>query len=170
MNKSTRLLLIKSLWFQLIWLLAVIGRNNWQDLLALLILATLLMDNHLLRNKFPILLLLLPGLLMDFLFFNLGIFVFIQGDYFPLWLALLWVAFTWYFLQIAAFLATLPIALQALLGGVAGTTSYWAGVVLNAVQWPMGWITFVILFVWWTTLIPFLIHAHKAMNKRLASS
>jgi hypothetical protein len=158
MDRTSFTLIIKSLWFQLLWLLAVLGREPWQLLLAFLIGATLFVDKRMLRGKLFLLLLFLPGLAIDLLFFKTTLFAF-SGNQFPLWLALLWVVFTWYLLQIAPLLSGLPVILQAFAGAVVGPASYGAGVLLGAVSWPMGaTATVSILAVWWALLLPTLVY------------
>ena len=67
-------LIIKSVWFEVLWLIAVIGRESFIILLGILLLITLFLD---IRNKKlnPVcLLLLVPCVLVDYQFYFLELF------------------------------------------------------------------------------------------------
>lgn len=146
-------LVILSAWFQGLWFLAVVGREPCQWLLTALLLFTVFNQWFNTRPQWPWLLLAIPGIAMDYLLFTANIFDF-ENHQFPLWLALLWVAFIWYFLQLSPVLKKLPFYLVGLIGAIAGPISYWAGLLLSAVQWPSGLAhTLIILALCWATFL-----------------
>lgn len=147
-------LLTYSIWFQLIWLLAVIGNQDLQGLTAVLAVATLLASQF--RDPVPLkrlVLLLLLGCSLDLGNVYAGVFEF-ESSSVPIWLICLWLVFLWYayFLQLK--LDRFPVWLVPLLGGVGGALSYLAGERLGAVVFPLGaGITFTVVFIEWLVMV-----------------
>ncbi|MDG3087673.1 DUF2878 domain-containing protein [Vibrio hannami] len=146
-------LFLKSLWFQMIWFLAVLGRGDYLILLVILIVSTYLYSLY--KKDLPITFAISVvglGLLVDGGNIYNSILNFDTGP-FPLWLICLWLIFAWYCWQIRAFLIRLPLVGVLFLGGTGGALSYLAGYKLSAVAlaFPV-YVTFAILFVEWILL------------------
>jgi hypothetical protein len=160
-------LIIRSCWFQCLWCIAVIGRESWDAILMALLFGTLLVERFYFNSKLRGLMLFIPCVLVDYLFYRMQLFQF-NANSFPLWLALLWLAFIWYFIQLAPILNKYPLLVQALLGALTGPLSYWAAVLVGAVEWPLGFsYTFMILVCWWGLLVPCLV---GVLNNRLSGN
>ncbi len=143
-------LFVVSLWFQLIWIVAVLGQENWQWLTAILGLATLgYVAKNDKYNLKKILLLGVIGVGLDSLNALAGLLVFKQS-YVPVWLGVLWISFIWYATQWAPYLRKYNKAGIIVFVGCCGAMSYWAGYRLSAVQFsfPLYW-TLLVLAVQW---------------------
>lgn len=85
-----------SLWFDLLWALAVLGQQTWLWLTTLLVVATYgltAIQRHPLFEK--MVWMAVVGIMIDSSNMLLGLLTF-ADDQFPLWLVALWFAFTWY--------------------------------------------------------------------------
>lgn len=89
------------------------------------------------------------GIALDLLLTRFGIFVF-QDVFFPLWLALIWMAFALVFNHSCVWLQRLPLAIQGLIGGLGGAASYYFGHQLGAVEfgYPLPLTLAVISAIW----------------------
>ncbi len=126
-------LFVISLWFQVIWLMAVLGQESWQWITLLLGLMTLgysVFTRS--RDIGKIVLLGTVGIAVDWLNSALGLLVF-KSAYVPVWLAVLWFVFIWYARQWLPQLYRYPQIWVVLCTGSCGTFSYWAGYRLSAV-------------------------------------
>jgi hypothetical protein len=146
-------LLLSSLWFQLLWLAAVLGREHWQWPLLSTICLTCLIS--LWRGDIPLSFIagvLFTGLFIDSINQQLSLLEF-TTSYLPLWLAGLWLIFAWYCWQLRFLLIRLPLLLVSMAGAAGGALSYFAGYKLGAVEWPKDHTdTFFILFSEWFLL------------------
>lgn len=148
-----RLLLI-STWFQLLWFLAVIGREQWQYLTLALVITTLLlsvMNKSLEWKKLGAILVI--GMLLDYFNIAIGWFVFDQAGI-PLWLTALWAIFAWYAYFLYPILNQYPAPVVLTVGGIAGSLSYVAGSKLGAVSFGLSLsATGLILFFEWVIVM-----------------
>lgn len=147
-------LLIKSTWFQLLWLMAVLGQDQWQLLLVGLVAITVATASYFDRRSIlSMSIIFLSGIVVDSLNLYAGILVFGQ-TVLPLWLVALWAAFSWYAVVLFSIVNRYPLMLVCIVGGIAGALSYFAGLKIGAVAWsfpPL--ITTLILFLEWTLIM-----------------
>lgn len=146
-------LLLSSFWFQLLWFAAVLGREQYQWPLLLVVCLTCLVS--LWRSDIPlsfVLGLLVAGLAIDSLNQHYHLLEF-TSSHLPLWLAGLWLIFAWYCWQLRHLLIRLPLLIVSMAGAAGGAASYFAGYKLGAVEWPKDHTdTFLILFSEWFLL------------------
>ncbi|CCN82791.1 conserved hypothetical protein [Vibrio nigripulchritudo SFn27] len=152
-SKSNVPVIASSLWFQGLWFLAVIGRENTQVWLVVASVLTLLFcfvdEVKKLRLIFAVSAL---GILVDYINWQIGLFTFPSVS-FPVWLTLLWGLFGWYAVQMRSLVNRYPRIFVSLLVGVSGSLSYFAGYRLGAVDWELGvLLTLSILFLEWFLL------------------
>lgn len=159
MDKSV---LVKSVWFQSLWFLAVIGREHTHFMLAIAIVATLLWSARAKQIQwFWFIGFIILGLGVDTLNAELGLFQFATG-WLPLWLVLLWVIFIWYAYQMRSILIRFPIFIVSSVGALGAAGSYFAGLKLGAVQWPMhSGVTFAVVTLEWIVLFTLMIVSLK---------
>ncbi|AWL12660.1 hypothetical protein HMF8227_02207 [Saliniradius amylolyticus] len=154
-------------WFQVAWLVAVLGQTPWlPGLLTLLVLHFVLLRQPL-RELVCVGAAALLGIAVDIALTLCGVFVFEQALLpIPLWLIGLWVVFT----------ATLPHSLNyfyrrpliaAGCAAISAPLSYITGWRFQAVEFPYGLtVTFFILAVVWAALMPALIAVMRYMAQR----
>ncbi|EJX7569220.1 DUF2878 domain-containing protein [Vibrio cholerae] len=139
-----------SLWFDLLWALAVLGQQTWLWLTALLVVATYgltAIQRHPLFEK--MVWMAVVGIMIDSSNMLLGLLTF-ADDQFPLWLLALWFAFTWYAGHLLPQLNQYSHTLLCLAGGVLGSLSYWFGYRMGAVGWEYPtFIVMLALFLEW---------------------
>lgn len=145
---------LASTWFQLCWFAAVLGTYQWQWVTLFLTLATLL---HCLKTDASSLksigVIVTIGLVLDTLNQQLFVFVF-PTPWLPIWLLCLWVLFSWYAYQLKSILYRFPKIYVSIVGGLGGTTSYFAGYKLQAVEFGFSvGTTLMILFVEWCAMM-----------------
>ncbi|USD64365.1 DUF2878 domain-containing protein [Vibrio sp. SCSIO 43136] len=155
------MLLVISGWFQLMWFIAVIGRNEWQWLLILAISAALIATwRRVATVGWGMIAVIGVGILIDSVNVHLGVFTFpseqpelVGGRLLPAWLMTLWVCFAWYVWMVREWLLNFSISLIAVIASVGGALSYFAGFKLGAVDWPLGLVeTAAILALEWFLL------------------
>lgn len=153
-------LLFLSLWFQVLWLLAVLGQQEFQGMFLLCVAMTLIATFNQWRAA-PIAAVAVIGITLDTINNSTQLLLFEQGRL-PLWLMGLWILFGWYCYTLRHLLYRFPIQLVGLFGAVGGTMSYFAGYKLGAVSWSYGLtLTFAILLSEWFLLS---IAIHKIIN------
>ncbi|MDP2570852.1 DUF2878 domain-containing protein [Vibrio penaeicida] len=155
-DKSNGAVLLSSLWFQILWFFAVIGR---EDTLLWLISGSLITLVYCIYEEAQKLKLVIAissvGIVIDFLNWQTGLFTF-SIDAFPVWLLLLWGLFGWYAVQMSAIVNRTPRYLVLTLVSVSGGLSYFAGHRLGAVEWIFGVpLTLAVLFLEWFLLAYF---------------
>ena len=160
-------LLVKSIWFQGLWFLAVIGRDSTFFLLLLAVGATLIYSVKKDQiNLAWLATLVIIGIVLDTFHGLIGLFLFPQ-PWIPAWLILLWVIFIWYAYQMKTILTRFPLPIVSMIGALGAAGSYFAGLKLGAVQWPYSdGLTFVVLTIEWLLLFALLIYSLKALDKR----
>lgn len=135
--------------FQSIWMLCVLAGTPWFGLGALLLALHFYLSPSPKADAVAMLLIAMSGVVFDFALFNFGFYAFDGG--FPLWLAFLWCAFGATFYHCFGWLIKQAMPIQALLGGIGGPLSYFAGMKANAVAFPEPLFqTLTILAVFWS--------------------
>nr|WP_274602132.1 DUF2878 domain-containing protein [Vibrio sp. S9_S30] len=155
-EKSNGSVFLSSVWFQMLWFVAVIGREEtlfWLLTGALVTLAYCLYEN---AQKLRLVMAISSvGIVIDFINWQSGLFTF-SIDAFPVWLLLLWVLFGWYSVQMKAIVNRTPRHIVITLVSVFGGFSYYAGQRLGAVEWVFGTPkTLSLLFLEWFLLAYF---------------
>ena len=142
--------------FQVIWISAVLGGNQW------LVVPLFLMCLHFVlspcrREDIKVLPLALMGVALDATLTHLGFFRFPQ---FPIWLLVLWFGFVLNFGHSLKFLRKLRIFWLIVIGSVGGCYAYLASWKLDAVVLPFGvLVTACVLVVCWAIIFPILVKA-----------
>ncbi len=148
-----RLTLI-SIWFQLLWFLAVLGQQEMQWWLLLAVIATYLYTR--LRQSIPLnrlFLVSLSGIAVDWLNVKVHLLEF-PDDFLPTWLISLWFIFAWYAYNLLPVLNRFSFLAVVALGGLLGAASYFAGYQLGAVALPYPLaVSLTALFIEWTVII-----------------
>ncbi|WP_165311709.1 DUF2878 domain-containing protein [Vibrio ziniensis] len=130
-------LFVVSLWFQLIWFLAVLGQESWQWLTLGFGVVTLCYAAYSRQEDIgKILLLGIGGVALDSFNSAVGLLVF-KSAHVPLWLAVLWFVFVWYAREWVPKLAQYPKVWVMFLVGLGGALSYWAGYRFSAVEFSL---------------------------------
>lgn len=134
--------LVSSLWFDVIWVSAVVGQERWQWGCWLLVAVTwsYTLWHH--RGRHVGLLLSMSviaamGIGLDWFNIQFGVFVFTVSG-FPSWLMALWCGFSWYLLWLLPVGAKWSPAFWIMFGALGGVVSYWCGARLGAVSLPLG--------------------------------
>ncbi|WP_240207020.1 DUF2878 domain-containing protein [Vibrio sp. CyArs1] len=165
MSPGWKLLIISS-WFQVIWLLSVIGQTRFQWLALTLSIVTIFVSYRMLNLRLlQLSLLVVAGLVIDSLNMFASLLVF-DTHVLPVWLMALWLIFSWYAFYLKTFLTSYPILLVSIIGGFGGAISYLAGFKLGAVTTQYSLlVTLGILFIEWV-LIVYLIVRYPRPNER----
>lgn len=138
--------------FQALWLVAILGGNEWLALCLILLAIQLFASPSKDWRVMPI---ALVGISVDTLLTLAGLF---QFDQFPVWLGLLWIGFILTLGHSLAWLQRLPRLSLAPIGAIAGTASYLAGWRLGAVDLPLGLLpSSAALALAWAILLPALV-------------
>lgn len=139
---QTQQFVISSLWFDVIWLCAVIGQERWlwvTWLLVVLSWATALWRAR--RAGHSVLLFMVSiavlGNGLDWLNIEFGLLSFASAGI-PNWLVALWCGFSWYLLWLLVIGAKWSMASWTLFGALGGSISYLGGARLDAVFMPLG--------------------------------
>ncbi|GAA5645172.1 DUF2878 domain-containing protein [Vibrio proteolyticus] len=140
-------LIIASTWFQLLWFLAVLGQTAYQYWMLAAVALTYLVSWQALsvRGRWIGVIALL-GCGVDWVNSQANVLIFPQASL-PVWLVALWFIFAWYATFLVPVVSQYPLRFVSIVGGVAGSLSYWAGFKLGAVQF--GFDTFWSLFLLW---------------------
>ncbi len=164
---SRHRLLINVALFQLGWWCCVVGGDNW----ALPVTVTILALHGLLLVRASaewqlIGLVAAVGTVIDSALAQAGMLLFSGNQWLPipLWLICLWLVFATLFCHSLVWLQH-RLRLAALLAGVGGASSYWAGAVLAEVQLGQPqWLSLSVLFVVWAALVPALLYLARRYN------
>ncbi|NVD06372.1 DUF2878 domain-containing protein [Vibrio sp. JPW-9-11-11] len=151
---SVKQLIFVSTWFQILWFVAVLGRESWQWLALLLVTTTWVASYVAARfNLYRSGLILVIGVVVDYLNMSLGLFSF-SSSFIPLWLIALWGIFAWYAFYLYPIVSRFPLWSVSMVGGVAGALSYLAGAKLGAVSFGLSTLPMLAtLFVQWVAVI-----------------
>jgi hypothetical protein len=152
--KVTRWFWIQLVLFQALWLICVIGQNDW-ILLALMMLGVHFMFSPVAKQDVRVLSLALIGISIDATLTMTGVFEF---GAFPFWLGLLWIGFSLSLGHSLGWLKKIPTVLLIPMAAVMGSVSYLGGWKLDAVELPFGVITSMLLLALiWACLLPLLL-------------
>ncbi|MFB9134413.1 DUF2878 domain-containing protein [Vibrio olivae] len=147
-------LLTMSIWFQLLWLLAVIGQEQTQWWLMLCVIATYLYV--LLKQSIPLERLFILGFLgiaVDWFNMRTHLLSF-DSEFLPTWLISLWFIFAWYAYNLVPALRPFSSWLLIPIGGLLGASSYFAGYKLEAVALPHSLsVSLSALFIEWSLIM-----------------
>ncbi len=149
------------LWFQCIWFVAILGREQTQWLLLALLFVHLALFKDWKTETKLMLLCGSVGVLLDSLFAWHGVFNFAEPTTLlpiPVWLVAIWLGFAGTLRHSLSYL--LPHPVLAMLGaGVAAPLSYFAGMRLGAVEFGLGdWQAAILIGAAWIGIMPLLIY------------
>ena len=153
-------------WFYSIWLLCVVGGNNW-----ILIPCLLLTLHHIcVANRERELVMVVcvgaVGMVTDTLLSAVNVFVFADDLLFPLWLGVLWLAFASILNRSLKFLKRHSL-LAMVGGGIGGALSYLSASYLGAVDFGYDRATtMIVLFVHWAILFPVSLYMAHHLSRR----
>ena len=143
-----------AVWFQCTWLCCVLGREPWLFAGAAMLCLHFILVRDALAEMRKILPLALLGIAVDALLSVSGVFDFGSGVMVPLWLVVLWLAFSTTLTRSLAIFARYR-WLAALIGGIGVPFNYGVGAKLGAVSLPLGTgVTAAILVPLWLVLLP----------------
>ena len=156
-------------WFQCIWFIAILGREQTQwPLLALLLMHLAWCKDWKVEARL-MLLCATVGVVLDSLFTWQGVFKFAEPTILlpiPVWLVAIWLAFAGTLRHSLDYLLEKPV-LAALCAGISAPLSYLAGMRLGAVEFGLSSLTTMSLIaVAWTGAMPLLIY----ISNKLVSS
>ncbi|MFG0885548.1 DUF2878 domain-containing protein [Vibrio furnissii] len=143
-----RRFLLISLWFEFIWLLAVLGQERLEWVTVGVVTATLALTA--LRRPVAlerVILVAACGIALDYANLHVGLFSFTYL-HLPIWLMGLWFAFAWFASFAVPAVNHLPRWFVLICTALGGALSYWAGYRFGAVQFELS--------VFWSVLALFL--------------
>ena len=150
----TRWFWIQLVLFQALWLICVMGQNDW-ILLALMMIGLHFMFSPVFMHDLRVLPLALIGISIDATLALSGVYAF---ESFPFWLGLLWAGFSLSLGHSLVWLKKIPTVLLIPLAAVMGSASYLAGWKLDAVELPFGVSTSMLLLAFiWACLLPLML-------------
>jgi hypothetical protein len=165
--------IVNLIWFQSIWISAILWQNQWLGLLALLLVVHILLVEEKRQEIGLWLIGGTVGIIVDSTLTILGIFVFPDPTFLipiPAWLVVIWLAFLGTLRHSMSYLLNKPI-IAAGLGAIAAPISYFAGMRLGAVEFSHSVaITWAVLAVCWGVLMPVLVLISNHLDKTLAGS
>lgn len=151
--------------FQGIWLLSVLEENRYISISIGFIILHFFLTPSVKKDFLTLCVVALLGFLCDTALTLFSIFQF-SSPLPPLWLFILWCAFSLTFHHSLAWLKKLPFLLLTPLGAFGGTSSYIAGHYLNAVEFPHGiLVVSLVLAACWSALLPTFVTIAKAHDK-----
>ncbi len=154
-----------AIWFQITWLVCVLGRDAFTPLVVALIALHFTLVASPRQEAAELAPIVALGVVVDSLLSALGVFDF-GAQLVPIWLCLLWVAFATTLTRAFAFLGK-RYWLAALVGGVAVPFNYGAGAGFGAVSLPLDTTTTaLVLMVVWAVLLPVLFRLSRAQSER----
>lgn len=119
---------VASVIFQVLWFLAVVGRDDWQwILLASVATLWLFLVKRLGHKVKPLLVFSFVGICLDSVNQLFGVLDF-DSTILPLWMVLLWLLFSWYLVFLSSFLNRISAYLVPFLFMVSGTFSYFVAI------------------------------------------
>ncbi|MRI31846.1 DUF2878 domain-containing protein [Endozoicomonas sp. OPT23] len=163
-----REMVFNGVWFYLTWLSAVWGQTAFLPLTAALLLL-----HGFIHRKHPtefllILIVASIGIEIDQLLSWSGFFIFKDSIWLPEWLLLLWCAFAATLRHSLNFLAGSP-KLAAVFGAIGGSSSYFAGVQLGAVEFGFSLIfSLTVLAFIWAVLMPLFFQINHWLSRKFA--
>lgn len=159
-----------SLWFQCLWVLAVVGSYNAQYITLGLAIFTLLLTKA--ATDFPwikFFFIATLGILIDHVNIQLGILDFQQSSL-PIWLISLWLVFVWYAYFLYQVIQGYSFFLISTCGAVGGSMSYLGGEKLGAVSFSVDFnIAMTALTVEWFVIVYVLLKVFSYERQNVAS-
>ncbi|MCY9843383.1 DUF2878 domain-containing protein [Vibrio caribbeanicus] len=159
-----------SLWFQCLWVLAVVGNYNAQYITLGLAIFTLLLTKA--TTDFPwikFFFIATLGILIDYVNIQLGILDFQQSSL-PIWLISLWLVFVWYAYFLYQVIQGYSFFLISTCGAVGGSMSYLGGEKLGAVSFSADFnIAMTALTVEWFVIVYVLLKVFSYERQNVAS-
>ncbi len=160
-------LIFNGIWFYITWLSAVWGQNSFLPLIiTLLLIHAFLQRNH--PAEFILILIVASiGIEIDQFLSWTGFFVFNDSIWLPEWLLLLWCAFAATLRHSLSFLTKSP-GLASIFGAIGGSSSYFAGVQLGAVEFGFS-LTFslAVLAIIWAILLPLFFKINDWLDRKI---
>lgn len=156
--------------FNLAWYLSVFFGNEGALLVLLLLLMHFVFHRQPLIELYVVLCLGLFGYSVDFLLTLMGFFKFHESQAAPVWLLLLWFAFSATLRQSLSFFAGRPL-MGAFFGAIGGSSSYVGAVLVGPVSfgYSLAFSAVVIAFIW-AILFPCLIRLSNQIEVYLCTS
>ncbi|GLS91927.1 membrane protein [Psychromonas marina] len=146
---------INFIWFQVIWFVAVFYTEQTMTLLLISLCLHFLLTPTREADLLTMLGITLLGSLGDFLLTFLGIYIFPETLFIPVWLILLWAHFALALNHGMSWLSNLPGYGRILFGAIFGTLSYYAGAQFGAVTLHQNLtLSLFSMAVIWATLLP----------------
>lgn len=124
---------INLIWFQAVWFGAILFKDQAVLLLCSSLLAHFLLTPTRKSDAFNLISIALLGSVADFLLASLGILVFEETLFIPVWLILLWAHFSVTLNHSMGWLDNIPNYVRILFGAIFGTLSYYTGSQMGAV-------------------------------------
>jgi hypothetical protein len=147
--------------FQVIWLSAVLGGNQWIAL-SIVILCTNFVFTPSRADDLKVLPIAFIGIAIDAVFTTLGVFEFEQ---FPAWLIILWLGFVLNFGHSLKVIHKIKLYWQIIIGALGGCYAYIVSWKLGAVEFPLGGImTACLLAVAWAISFPLFMRADRYLR------
>lgn len=140
--------------FDFVWLAAVLGRERWLWMTALLIALMFAATPKLLwRQRWSLLFLVVLGCLIELATVKFGVIRFTGTDWIPLWLILLWVGFSGMALVVFDYLNR-RFVIAGLLGAIFGPITYFAGERLGAAELQINFLPALVVYsLFWCVMM-----------------
>lgn len=153
--------------FQSAWFVAVTLQQQGILILITLLICHFLMSRYRVRDFYSVFFITLLGSLVDLICAFTGLFLFDDGHLLPLWLLLLWANFALTFHYSMGWLMRSPLVVQAILGGVSGSLSYFSAHKLGAVEYSFSTelTLFALIVIWFVTLPVYVLIASTIRGK-----
>lgn len=154
--------ILQAVIFQLIWLIAVLGNNEWLWL-SLIFFSIHLFFTPSLSVDLKLLPLGFIGFSVDMSFYQLGLYSF---QTWPYWLLVLWLAFVLNFGHSFHFLSRFSTKVHSLIGAIGGCYAYLISWKLGAVELPLGiLLSGIIIAAAWAFLFPLLAKSERYIRE-----
>lgn len=164
MTSETRRHIINFVWFQAIWLLAILFQYEYLWLIGLLLFSFFIFSDAPRCDAVLIIGVLITGMIVDSALTLAGVFTFEQPNYglpIPWWLLALWAGFAGTLRHSLGYFRQ-HFWLSVAGGAIFGPISYAAGARLGAVEFEMGMaVTMLILSPIWAVVFPFAVWLSK---------
>ena len=153
--------------FQACWWLCAAGANRGAVIALSLVLLHLYFHPRRRQELAIVLLCGACGIAADAMLVGLGLLAFDQAAALPFWLPVLWMAFAATLNQSLSFLRK-RLGLAAVLGAIAGPFSYWIGMKLGRLSFPISEVSAIVaLGLVWSLLLPAQMLIVSKIDRRL---
>lgn len=140
--------------FKLLWVGLVIYQNAFIWIALILIALMLVINLNTSRDLFIVLGIWLLGMVTDQALLSLNILEF-GSTYLPIWLAILWLAFSATLYSIHQFFQPMTPGMKMLIGACGGALSYYAGYLLGSVEFTYSVLSSILVIgLSWLALFP----------------